>query len=56
MSKPSLRIIVTGLKKKRSYKASYHYERIYPIITTDADYNYILDEIYRRGNFSLEGM
>ena len=46
MSKKPLRIFVTGFKKK--------FIQIHPIIMTDADYDYILDEIERRGKIEFE--
>ena len=48
MYKIPLRIFVVGTNKKSIKR--------HPIIMTDADYDYILDEIERRENFSLNGM
>ena len=48
MSKTSLRIFVTVFREKPIQR--------HPIIMTDADYDYILDEIERREELSLKGM
>ena len=48
MSKTSLRIFVTGFKKKSIQR--------HPIIMTDAYYDYILDEIERHEILSLNGI
>ena len=56
MSKTSLRIFVTGFKQRNHTKTSYHHEQRHPIIMTDADYDYIWDEIECREKLSLKGM
>ena len=48
MFKTPLELFVTGFRKKSN--------TIHPICLTDADYDYILDEIERREKLSLKLM
>ena len=48
MSKTSLRMFVAGIKQKSIQR--------HPISMTDADYDYILDEIEHREKLSLKLM
>ena len=49
MYNTSLRNFIAGTKQKKAIQR-------HPIIMTDADYNYILDEIERREKLSFNGM
>ena len=49
MYKTSLRLFVIGFNHKKAIQRN-------SIIMTDADYDYVLDEIERREKFSYKGM
>ena len=49
MYKTSLRNFAAGMKQKKAIQKQ-------PMIVTDVDYDYIMDEIERREKLSLKGM